>query len=108
MLFDPSAIFAAIKTGGPAVIFVLVFLLGMLLTGQLRAKANVDSETAAMERAHLAELAARDREIANLIRLSEQMQGKIDREHELFQAALTMIRADLMPLLRSSMSGGRR
>jgi hypothetical protein len=108
VVFDPSAIFATLKTGGPAVIFVLLLFLGMLLIGQLRPKASVDSEAAAVERAHLAELAARDREIANLSRLNEQMQSKVDREHELFEAALTMIRTDLMPLLRSSMSGGRR
>ena len=107
-VFDLNEAFNAIKTGGPAVIFVLLLVLGLLLTGQLRPKASVEAEQAHLERAHAAELATRDRQIADTVRAQERLQERVEREHELFEQALTVIRQDLMPMLRSSLPRGSR
>lgn len=108
MGFDLQQAFDVVKSGGPAVIFVLLLLFGLMLTGQIRPKASVEAEMANLERAHTAEMASRDRQIAEVTRAQERLQERIDREHELFQQALTVIRQDLMPMLRQSYQAGPR
>lgn len=99
---DTTAVFGAIKDGGPPVIFVLILILTLILTGQLKPKTNVDSEAAAREAQHKAELEARDRQITELVRLNERQSERMDRQQELFGESLGLIRQELIPMLRSS------
>jgi hypothetical protein len=104
---DPAAFFDAVKNGGPSAIFVLVMLLTLILTGQLRTKGTVESEMAALEKAHRAELAARDHQIAELIRIQERLTERMDRNQELFGESMSLIRQEVMPMLRAAVGPAR-
>jgi len=103
---DATAFFEAVKNGGPPTIFVLVALLTLILSGQLRPKGTVESEMAALEKAHQAELAARDHQIAELIRMQDRLTDKMDRNQELFGQSMSLIRQEMMPMLRAAVGPG--
>ena len=101
---DTTAVFEAVRNGGPSTIFVLVLVIALLLTGQIKAKASVDAELAALEKAHTAELASRDHQIGELIRMQDRLTDRMDRSQELFGTSLTLIREEMLPMLRSVLS----
>lgn len=100
---DATAVFEAIKNGGPSVIFLLVVFVTLLLTGHIRPTGSVKAERAAMELAHKAELDARDRQIAELVRMQERLTDRMDRNQELFGESLSLIRQEMMPMLRTAL-----
>jgi hypothetical protein len=98
-VFDIAGIYAAVKTGGPPVIFVLLLVIGLIITRVLQVKTTVDHEAEVVAKLNADALAARDRQIVDLVqRLATQQLA--------FDTALMLIRSDFVPMLREAL--GRR
>lgn len=82
---DLTGFFQAIQNGGPPVIFVLSVLCGLFMTGQLRVKREVED---------------RDKIIQQLESRNKELGDRYTREHELFSSALSLIRDELLPMVR--------
>jgi hypothetical protein len=89
---DVTALFDAIKNGGPPVVFVLVSLLGLLLSGHLRTGKNYDEK---------------DAECKRLTALLEKAQEQQTQQQALFREQMSLVRDEILPMLRDRRYDGR-
>lgn len=102
---DFTAVFVAVRDGGPSVIFVLVLNIALIVSGILQPRGVVVAELQALDRANQAGIEARDQRIAELVRLQEQANRRLDEQTRIFDSAMSLIRNDLLPIVRGALGG---
>lgn len=104
-MFDVTATFAALSkmNGLEGVVFLLLVLTGMLISGLLRPLSNVQAEQKARDQAHAAEIASRDKQLAEMTRLYDKLSERFDRQQELFDSSLSLIRQEMLPIVRMAL-----
>lgn len=89
---DLTAVFQTVASGGPDVIFLLCTLCALFLTGEIRPKREVEDRDQVIK--------ALEERNEKLDQRNEDMGRRYDKEHELFEQALTLINDTLLPMMR--------
>lgn len=82
---DLTGFFQTISSGGPDVIFVLCVLVTLFLTGEVRVKREIED---------------RDKIIEKQEQRNEDMLHRFERQEQLFEQSLSLIKDELLPMVR--------